>query len=61
MIGLVNIRLGRKVMTQFVGRGPKTGSYLRDDGSSDKKGNWIMKVYNEMETYIWWLWQMFTK
>ena len=55
MIGLVNIRLGRKVMTQFVGRGPKTGSYLRDDGSSDKKGNWIMKVYNEMETYIWWL------
>ena len=32
-------RLGGKVMTEFVGLGPKTGSYLRDDGSSDRKAN----------------------
>ena len=28
-----------KIMTEFVGLGPKTYSYLIDDGNSDKKAN----------------------
>ena len=28
-----------KIMTEFVGLGPKTYSYLVDDGNSDKKSN----------------------
>ena len=30
-------KLGRKIMTEFVGPRPKTYSYLTDDGSGDKK------------------------
>ena len=30
-------QLGRKIMTNFAGLGSKMSSYLKDDGSDDKK------------------------
>ena len=37
--------LGRKVRMEFVGLGPKTYSYLTDDGSCDKKLNEQIYIY----------------
>ena len=37
VIGLMKDELGGKIMAKFVGLRAKTYSYLRDDGSEDKK------------------------
>ena len=37
VIGLMKDELGGKTMTKFVGLRAKTYSYLKDDGSEDKK------------------------
>ena len=36
-MGLIKDELGGKTMTKFLGLRAKTYSYLRDDGSEDKK------------------------
>ena len=50
VIGLMKIRLGGKIITEFVRIGPKTYSYLIDDGRSDKRAKYINEGYNKMET-----------
>ena len=37
MIGLMEDKLGGKIMTEFVALRPRTYSYLMDDSSNDKK------------------------
>ena len=48
--------LGGNIMTEFVGLGPKTFSYLIDDGNSDKKAkitkNCVIKRILKFNDYI---------
>ena len=43
VIGLMKDELGGKIMTEFAALGPKTYSYLMDDGNSDKKAKGTTK------------------
>ena len=43
VIRLIKDKLGRKIMTQFVGLRAKAYSYLIDDGSEDKKAKGTKK------------------
>ena len=43
VIGLMKDELGGKIMTEFAALGPKTHSYLMDDGNSDKKAKGTTK------------------
>ena len=43
VIGLMKDELGGKIMTKFVGLTAKTYSYLKDDGSEDKKAKGTKK------------------
>ena len=43
VIGLMKHKLGRKIMTKFVGLRVKTYSYLLDDGNEDKKAKFTKK------------------
>ena len=44
------LRIVKNKFVGFVELGPKTYSYLVDDGGSDKGAKWIIEVYNKMET-----------
>ena len=45
LIGLMKDKLGRNIMTKFVGLRAKTYSYLIDDGNEDKKGKHTKKCF----------------
>ena len=45
LIRLMRDELGSKIMTKFLGLSTKTGSYLIDDGSEDKKAKGTKSVH----------------
>ena len=47
VIGLMKDKLGRKLMTKFVGLKAKTYSYLTDDSSKNKKAKGTKKCVTE--------------
>ena len=54
VIGLIKDKLGRKIMTKFVGLRAKTYSYLIDDSSEDKNvkaQKCVMKGKLKFENY----------
>ena len=55
VIGLVKVKLGGKIIIQCVGFRAKTGSYLIDDGSEDKKAkstkNCVIEIKINFENY----------
>ena len=55
VIGLIKDELGRNMMKQFVGLRAKTYSYLKDDGSEDKKAKatkkYVIRRKPKLENY----------
>ena len=55
VIGLIKDEIGGKIMTKVIGLRVKTDSYLRDDGSEDKKRkrhkNMVLKRKLRFENY----------
>ena len=52
VIGMMKDELGRKIMKELIGLGPKCYSYLTDDGKIDEKAIGTKKMCNKERSYI---------